>query len=243
MKTFFLQSLGTGHGNLLRLLSLFVLPLASAGASVCYGTVADGRLQGGVQIPAEGKNYVAYSSLGVTLGRTFIHETVRNTVVDAYDAAYLSNPEKRFMYGETGSANGGPFKPHRTHQSGVSVDFMVPVLDVQGRSVLLPTTALNKFGYALEFDNRGSLDDLRIDFETIAEHLYHLNEAAKKHRIAIKQVIFQNELMTLLLQTKRGRYLRDNIPFMKAEPWIRHDEHYHVDFALACRPIAEYRKE
>ena len=206
MKTSLAQPLGISRSNLLRLISLFVLPLASAGASVCYGNVTNGRLQGAVQLPAEGKNYLPYSSLGVTLGRTFVHETVRDIVVDAYDAAYLAMPQRRFMYGETGLVDGGRFKPHRTHQSGISVDFMVPVLDSQGRSVLLPTTALNKFGYGLEFDAHGTLDHLHIDFEAMGEHLYQLAESAKKHRGAIKQVIFQKELLAQLFQTKRGGY-------------------------------------
>lgn len=218
-------------------LSVFCLSLASASASTCYGTVANGRLQDGVQLPAQGKNFVPYSSLGISLGRTYVHQSVRDIVVDAYNAVSLSAPEKRFMYGETGSANGGPFKPHHTHQAGLSVDFMVPVLDNKRRSVLLPTSALNKFGYDLEFDATGSLGDLRIDFEAMAEHLYQLAEAAKQHHVGIKQVIFQKELVTLLLQTKRGSYLRNNLPFMKATPWIKHDEHYHVDFSVPCRPL------
>ncbi|MQA42377.1 penicillin-insensitive murein endopeptidase [Rugamonas aquatica] len=224
-------------GELLLLAMLLsAIPLASASASTCYGTVANGRLQDGVQLPAAGKNFVPYSSLGVSLGRTYVHQTVRDIVVDAYNAVYLTAPEKRFVYGETGWANGGPFKPHRTHQAGLSVDFMVPVLDGKRRSVPLPTSALNKFGYDLEFDATGSLGDLRIDFEAMAEHLYQLAEAAKKHHVGIKQVIFQKELVALLLQTKRGSYLRNNVTFMKATPWIKHDEHYHVDFSLPCRP-------
>ena len=221
---------------------LFAPPFATASASgsTCYGTPAQGRLQGGVQLPAQGQNYVPYSTLGVTLGRTYVHQTVRDIIVDAYGAAKISMPEKRFMYGETGLANGGPFKPHRTHQSGVSVDFMVPVVDRANRSVLLPTSLQNKFGYQLEFDAKGSLDDLQIDFEAMAEHLYQLAEAAKKHHVKIKTVIFQTELMELLFQTKRGNVLRDTVPFMKTTPWIKHDEHYHVDFSLPCRPLGAY---
>ena len=219
---------------------LFALSLASASASTCYGTPAQGRLQGGVQLPADGQNYVAYSSLGVTLGRTYVHQTVRDIIVDAYAATQISVPEKRFMYGETGLAAGGPFKPHRTHQSGASVDFMVPVVDRANRSVLMPTSIQNKFGYELEFDARGAGDDLRIDFEAMAEHLYQLAEAAKMHHVKINTVIFQKELTELLFQTKRGKVLRDTVPFMKTTPWIKHDEHYHVDFSLQCRPLREY---
>jgi len=26
--------------------------------------------------------------------------------------------------------------------------------------------------------------------------------------------------------------------FMKGEAWVRHDEHYHVDFAVPCKPLS-----
>lgn len=223
---------------------LYALSLAQASASesTCYGTANAGRLEGGVPLPAQGKNYVSYSSLGVALGRTYVHQTIRDIVVDAYAATYLSSPDKRFMYGETGLAGGGRFKPHRTHQSGTSVDFMVPILDSERRPALLQTNTLNKFGYGLEFDARGVLGDQRIDFEAMAEHLYQLAEAAKNHGAAIQRVIFQKELVALLLQTKRGDYLGNTLPFMKATPWIKHDEHYHVDFSLPCRPLNAYKK-
>jgi penicillin-insensitive murein endopeptidase len=218
---------------------MLLLPLLPASASTCYGTTSAGRLDGGVQLPSEGKNYASYSSLGNALGRTHVHQHVRDVVVDAYAAVYLSMPDKRFVYGETGLAGGGKFKPHRTHQNGTSVDFMVPVVDRQGRTVSLPTNALNKFGYALEFDAKGELDDMRIDFEALAEHLYQLAEAAKKHQVPIRRVIFQKELVARLYQTGRGDYLRQSVLFMKATPWIRHDEHYHVDFGVPCRPLQE----
>ncbi|HEX8405137.1 MAG TPA: penicillin-insensitive murein endopeptidase [Duganella sp.] len=216
--------------------------LATAGASVCYGTVANGRLDGGVPLPTQGTNFVPYSSLGVSLGRTYVHRSVRDIVVEAYAAVYLTAPGNHFMYGETGLAAGGRFTPHRTHQNGLSVDFMVPVLDQNGKSVPLPATTLNKFGYALEFDASGAMGELRIDFEAVAEHLYQLAEAAKKRDVHLQKVIFQKELVTELLRAKRGDYLRATIPFMKATPWIKHDEHYHVDFSLPCRPLGEYAK-
>ena len=30
-------------------------------------------------------------------------------------------------------------------------------------------------------------------------------------------------------------YLKDNIQFSKRRSWVRHDEHYHVDFAIPCK--------
>ena len=221
---------------------LFALPLALTNASTCYGTPANGRLQDGVQLPAQGKNFVPYSSVGVALGRTYVHQSVRDIVVDAYDGVYQATPDKRFMYGETGLAGGGPIKPHHTHQAGLSVDFMVPVLDSKNQPALLPSNALNKFGYGLEFDANGVLGDLHIDFEAMAEHLHQLADAANKRQVKIERVIFQKELAARLFQTSRGRDLRTTLPFMKTTPWIRHDEHYHVDFSLPCSPLNAYRK-
>lgn len=218
------------------------MPLESAAASICFGTSANGRVSDAVALPAQGENYGPYSSLGITLGRTHVHQTVRDIVVDAYAATYRTMPATRFVYGETGLSTGGPFKPHRTHQNGTSVDFMVPVLDSKGKSVALPSHALNKFGYALEFDAKGKLDDLQIDFEAVAEHLYQLAEAAKRHGAPIDRVIFQKKLVAQLYRTRRGTYLRTKVAFMKATPWIRHDEHYHVDFKMSCRPLKDSDK-
>jgi penicillin-insensitive murein DD-endopeptidase len=50
-------------------------------------------------------------------------------------------------------------------------------------------------------------------------------------------VIFDTPFLAKLFATPRGAYLRSNLPFMKGKPWVRHDEHYHVDFAIPCKPL------
>ena len=75
----------------------------------------------------------------------------------------------------------------------------------------------------------------------MAEHLIQLSLASRRHGIAIKRVIFDRGLLDKLFNTKpHGAELKRTIQFMKGEPWIRHDEHYHVDFDLACRPLSEF---
>jgi penicillin-insensitive murein endopeptidase len=204
-------------------------------ASTCYGTAANGRLEQGVQLPAHGANFSAYSVLGAAAGRSYVHSAVREIVLEAYAAAASTTPSTRYVYGETGLANGGPMRPHKTHQAGISVDFMVPVLDASGASVAMPAYARNQFGYAIEFDGRGRYQDLRIDYDAMAEHLYQLAQAARRHGVGIARVIFDPALTTQLLATRRGRGL--HLPFMKQRPWIRHDEHYHVDFDIVCKPL------
>jgi len=139
------------------------------------------------------------------LGRTYVHSKVREVVLNAYKSIEISNPDKIYMYGETGLKNGGRFKPHKTHQNGLSVDFMVPVLNGQSQSVPLPTSIFNKAGYSIEFDKNGKFEDLTIDFEAISAHIKALHVEAKKAGIEIWRVIFDPVLQPFLFQTKNGK--------------------------------------
>jgi penicillin-insensitive murein endopeptidase len=196
------------------------------------GTSANGRLENGKILPVYGANFEAYSVFGASFGRTHVHHKVRDAVIDAYRLVHQQYPNRKFVYGETGFPSGGRFWPHRTHRNGLAVDFMVPVLNKKNESVPLPTTVFDKFGYGIEFDKQGRTVEYRIDFDAMAAHLYYLNIAAAKQGLAISQVIFAPELQPYLLQTFFGKKLSDKIPLSPTAAWIRHDEHYHVEFSL-----------
>lgn len=231
------------HLPLLLMATVLAHAQAADSVSQCFGTVAHGRLAGGVQLPDKGANFVAYSSAGVYMGRTYVHASVRDIVVDAYSMTAAMTPSVIFEYGETGLAGGGQFRPHRSHQAGLSVDFMVPVRDAAGQSLALPASAANKFGYAWEFDASGKASGYRIDFDAMGEHLYQLSLAARRRGVGLQRVIFDPQLTVLLLKTRHGPELAASLPFMKQRPWIRHDEHYHVDFAIPCKPLAAFGRE
>jgi penicillin-insensitive murein endopeptidase len=167
-----------------------------------------------------------------------VHSSVAEVITAAYAALRREVPSKTYVYGETGWPSGGRFKPHRTHQNGLSVDFFVPVRNASGKSVPLPTRATERFGYDLEFDAKGRSGPYSIDFPALAEHLYQTHRAAKARGIGIALVIFDRPYLSRLFATPRGPYLQRNLTFMKGRPWVRHDEHYHVDFAVRCRPKA-----
>jgi penicillin-insensitive murein DD-endopeptidase len=213
---------------------VFTVPLAHSITSTCYGTPSKGRLENGIALITSGKNFTSYSTLGSQFGRTYVHSKVQDIVSKAYAQLETSAPNRVFVYGETGLIQGGKFRPHRSHQNGLSVDFMVPVVDKDGRSVPLPSNPMNKFGYGIEFDKDGNFENLSIDFEALAEHLYQLNLAAKQAGEGLNLIIFDIQYLPKLFHTKRGAYLKTSLRFMQKTPWIRHDEHYHVDFKVAC---------
>ena len=220
------------------LLSAFVAlqpPYLLAAESQCYGTVSNGRLEGGVKLPSEGANFASYSTLGAATGRTHVHSKVAEIIVSAYAALAKDKPTNTYVYGETGWSSGGRIRPHRTHQNGLSVDFFVPVRNSAGKSVPLPTGVTNKLGYDIEFTANAQYDEYTIDFDATAEHLYQLQVAAKANGAGIAVVIFDTEFLPKLFATTRGTYLQKELPFMKGKPWVRHDEHYHVDFRVPCK--------
>lgn len=206
--------------------------------SICYGTTEKGRIENAWQLPSAGKNFSVYSSLGAITGRNYVHSKVYTVVLDAYKGLLLKEPNKVFVYGETGWRNGGRFRPHKTHQNGLSVDFFVPVIDVsKGTSVPLPTSPINKLGYNIEFTAKGTYKEYAIDFESMAAHLFALKDAADKNGVTISRVIFDNDLQKLLFNTSKGKVLQSLLTFSTKKPWVRHDEHYHVDFAVPCKDI------
>ena len=222
--------------NILAIAVLTTSPVWADDVSTCYGTTSSGRLENGWKLPSSGNNFTTYSHVGRLLGRTYVHSSVRTVVLEAYAEVEKSMPETVFVYGETGKKNGGAFDPHKTHRNGLSVDFMVPVLNENGESVRLPTHALNKWGYELEFNDDGEVDNLTIDFEAISEHVYQLHLAAKKNGGDLWRVILAPELQPHLEDTKRWPYLDQKVEFSTKRSWVRHDEHYHVDFEFSCEP-------
>lgn len=188
-----------------------------------------------MKLPLSGSNFQSYSTLAAMAGRTHVHSKVAAVIEASYAALAASRPGTVFVYGETGWPTGGRIRPHRTHQNGLSVDFFVPVKR-GGASVALPTDATKRFGYDIEFDQDGRYGPYSIDFEAMAEHLYQLDREARSQGMGIALVIFDPAYLQRLLATPRGAQLR-KLPFMKGKPWVRHDEHYHVDFAVPCKPI------
>ncbi|MEL7530219.1 MAG: penicillin-insensitive murein endopeptidase [Bacteroidota bacterium] len=221
----------------LYLLLLFPLSLSQA-QSISKGTPGNGSLKNAAKLPYKGIGYRYFSPLSYyVLQRGFVHEKVRKTIQQAYQSCHEAMPERKFRLMECSKRKGGPMKPHRTHQNGMSVDFMTP-LQKQGKAF----QALDRLGiwhYLLTFDSKAQWRinrKVKIDYETMARHILAVADAAKQQGLKIKKVIFKVELQPALFQGFYGKKLkRRGIYFVrKLSPLIDnlHDDHYHIDFAL-----------
>jgi penicillin-insensitive murein endopeptidase len=202
--------------------------------SQCHGRVGNGRLEGGIRLPARGSNFQAYSGVGVALGRTYVHHQVFTILLAAYADLAENHPELQFVYGETGWQNGGRFRPHRTHQRGTSVDLMVPVRRRNGDAIdVLPTSVFNGWGYRIDFDDNGVWEEYRIDWEAYAVYLAAISRAARQLGSGIEKLIIYPKYRMHLEKTRAWSQIA-GLPFSRKEAWVRHDEHMHLDFAIKC---------
>ena len=205
--------------------------------STCYGTTKNGRLENGVKLPVSGKNFISYSNATELESRTYVHSIVKKVVIESYAELNKVNPKKLFKYAETGFKNGGKFSPHKTHQNGLSIDFMVPVLDKNNKPTYFLTVAENQYGYDVDFNEQGENENLKIDFESLGAHIVALHKASLNNNIELWRIIFAPDLQDELYDTKYGNYIKSNIKIPTKKSWVRHDEHFHVDFKIKCKPL------
>lgn len=217
-------------------LIVFLVPLELIADSTCYGTTSKGRLEDSCKLPSVGENFHTYSKLLSTAGRTYVHCSVEQIILSAYESLNSESTSWFFVYGETGKKQGGEFKPHKTHQNGLSVDFMVPVLDEDGRSVPIPTSIFNRYGYDIDFTLDGKYRNLTIDYEAMAAHLAALKRESIKRGFGIWRVIFDPKMQNALKNTKSWSAISD-LTFSQRRSWVRHDDHYHVDFEVPCKKL------
>ncbi|MDX2360475.1 MAG: penicillin-insensitive murein endopeptidase [Crocinitomicaceae bacterium] len=201
------------------------------------GTVSNGSLENGSLIPFSGDNYRYFDTSSYLSGRAFSHQRVVRSLTECYAAFYEAGEARTFRVMECSNEHGGRLFPHRTHQNGLSVDLMTPLLKNGERFEELDNMGLTH--YSLAFNDDGELSDdpnVTIDFDMIAQHLLALNEAAKKNGLKITKVIFKMELKDELYASVHGTELKNSGIYItkNLSPLINelHDDHYHVDFAF-----------
>jgi penicillin-insensitive murein endopeptidase len=206
-------------------------------SSVSQGTVSDGALLHGKLMPYFGKNYRYFDTLSYFKERGYVNDRVKSAIISTYKTLEQIAPGRMFCVMECSNKNGGKIPPHRTHQNGLSVDFMVPLMKNK-----LPYYGLDSLGkehYWLDFDSAGrySADtSIKVDFDMVALHLLLLEKSARKNGLRISKVIIKTEFLDELYASSNGRLLKKSgIYTTKAlSPLINslHDDHYHVDFEV-----------
>ncbi len=206
-------------------------------SSQSLGMVSNGSLKNGKLMPFSGKNFQYFDTSSYTMGRAFVHSKVREIVLLTYEAMEKETPDHRYFLMETSNEKGGKLDPHHTHQNGLSIDFMTPLLKNGKEYNGLDTMGVTH--YFMEFDDNGYYKkdtSVTINFDIIALHLLQLNKEAQKQGMKIEKVIFKLELKDELFACKYGDMLKQSGIYFaqRLTPMVNsvHDDHYHVDFGF-----------
>ncbi|MEY4544684.1 MAG: hypothetical protein RL685_879 [Pseudomonadota bacterium] len=208
-----------------------------------------------------GEGFESYSLLLTAFGRQYLRREARQTVQDAFAERARAEPRRRFVLGEMGWRAGGRLWPHASHRQGLSVDIFLPLLDAQRAPTGLSHQPWNLWGYCQTFDTTGryagtrweapprslpllgavspcfastEASSVHIDFEEAARLLLAIEHAAHRHRVEIRAIILAPEYLARVSSTPAGRQLGKLADkFVRRPVWIRHDEHLHIELALA----------
>ena len=203
--------------------------------STSSGAVGNGSLNNATLIPFEGSNFSYFDKTSYLGGRAFTHSTVAKITIDTYESLASQKVKRHFKVMEFSRKEGGKMFPHRTHQNGLGVDFMMPLMK-DGK----PYYELDQKGashYMLDFDQDGKFTEdwsVQIDFDMAARHILELDKQARKNGMRIHKVIFNTHLKDELYASPHGKKLRQSAIYVtrNLSKLINdlHDDHYHVDF-------------
>lgn len=198
------------------------------------GSVGSGSLYNGVQIKYKGNNFKYFSKISYyLLNRGHVNSKVYLTILQAFEECEKNCPGIKFRIMECSRKKGGRAWPHKTHQNGLSVDFMIP-LTKKGKQFRL----YDKIGiwhYLIDTNESGEVSEkINIDFSTMAKHILALADAAKENGLRVKKVILKINLKDDFFNTEEGKEIKKRgIYFVRYLPKKiddLHDDHYHVDF-------------
>lgn len=189
----------------------------------------------GKLIPFYGNNFSYFDKGSYLNGRGYVNSNLLTTILDSYKNLELSDSNRHFKIMESANKEGGKLYPHRTHQNGLSVDFMMPL--IKENKPYYKLDSLGTSHYLLSFNDNGEYSNdtsVKVDFNLIAKHILLLNKKAKKEGLKIKKVIIKTEYKDALYTTEYGRKLKKSDVYIvkRLSKMINalHDEHYHIDF-------------
>ena len=203
--------------------------------SQVIGTVSKGKLAHGKLAPFYGENFSYFDSRSYLSHRAFTSDNVLSAILASYKDMESIADKRHFYLMELSNKEGGQIYPHRTHQNGLSADFMMPMLKENAPYIGLDTLGIDH--YWLKFNNKGEYSEdesIKVDFELIAKHILNLEKNARKNGLKISKVIIKIEFKDELFSSAAGKKLKNSGIYVvqNLSKLINdiHDDHYHIDF-------------
>jgi len=175
--------------------------------SISYGSSNKGSIENARRLPYKHKGYSTYSYLGYLAGRTYVHENVKNTLLEAFENLHEKYQDWDFVIGDASYKEGGPMAFQEEKQNGLEVDFLLPL--VENGIPYSKQRITNYWNYSMEFDEFGRLDGMEVDYSVLAGMLVAIQEAGANYQLTIKKIEMHPEIKRGLLGKNLASLLKN----------------------------------
>jgi len=203
--------------------------------SISLGTVGKGSLINGKLIPFNGKNFQYFDTNSYLSGPAYVNNKVLKTILHSYRALDSVDIHRKFYIMECSPKNGGNLFPHKTHQNGLSVDFIMPLIKNNKPYYGLDTIGTTYYFITFNQNGRYNKDTtVSIDFNLVAQQILTLEKSANIYGLRIAKVIINTFFKEELFATTFGKELKNSGIYIvkNLDNYTNnfHDDHFHIDF-------------
>lgn len=187
-------------------------------------------------MPFTGSNLQSHVNLMSLSGRSYVTTKVRTAIQNVNKLLAMQNSTHPIDGGdEVFTSLVAVNERAQKSQSGLSVDFLVPLVDASGASVAPNHSLVETNDGIFDFDSMGQFLEYRIDFELMAKHLAFLHREASQLGLGLWRVVFNPKLQHHLINSAQGAYLIKHLRFSRRQSPFQCDAKYHVDFEVPRR--------
>ncbi|MGF1465547.1 MAG: penicillin-insensitive murein endopeptidase, partial [Sandaracinaceae bacterium] len=207
-------------------------------ASTSIGGPRDGRLEGGVALPAAGPGFRGNPRRPNPSARFGTVELVQ-ALVGAAAVVGDALPGSTLVVNDLGFREGGPIPHHGSHRAGRDVDVLFYLVDAEGRPVDSVGAFLAPRGRGVDFRDLAVRDD-DVDVVLDAERTWRFVQALIEGPSGphLPRVFVAEHLRALLLEAAERAdapaAARERFGAITCQPGYPHDDHLHLRFY--CTP-------
>jgi penicillin-insensitive murein endopeptidase len=188
------------------------------------------------KIPYRGENYKFFGTVSYHIrGRAFAGKQVHNAMVEAFQLSESDCPGVHFKLLKCSGRKEGLIVPEDQKNNGFYAIFMTPLKIEERPMKHYFITGIGRV--FVSYDRAGkceSSDRVNIDFESTAEHLINLDDAANMYGLRLKKVIISRYLQDELFATECGEKLKQRdiyFPkYLSKKINKKYDDLFYVEF-------------
>jgi penicillin-insensitive murein DD-endopeptidase len=170
------------------------------------------------KLPYRGENYKFYGTINFHIyGKAFVNNKLYNAFIEAQQLSKKNIESVQIRVYKSSGKHFGHLDPRNTKRCGNRIVFMTPMLKKGIPVRYYYRTGLFRQFY--KFNSAGASSGkskICIDFETLAQYLINLDDAAHFFGIRVKSVTLKKDFIKHLYKTSKGKELKErDIRFIK----------------------------